>query len=660
MRHICLLLLVLSAACQSESRRLLIVDLTLADPLTLDATAAPWHAAGYRVEYRRFYPHLTRLDLRRYRTLLVLGGREPDGISESLTIGDLAILGEWIRRDGVVVLAYNDGAADRWVMNQWLAHQGAGITIRSSGGAGEPQSIDATPLPHSALDNAGFAPFPAGRNRPLDVRDRSQTLARGSTNALVAASRIAGGAGGGLIVVASRSLLGSGDADPGTRDFLVALARWTRRPAEWASIAAATRPGPLRLASAPQQVRVHPPPLAPPAGAAAEELPEAFTEKRDTAPVVVPAWIARQGMRVLWSRFTLVSLDSLLRFVDVAALNALATTIPVPALVDTVSTRTLWKLTGDRLQVTSLRWFPAVALADIPAPDRSADEVDRHGQLTAIPCGLDSLYWRGAGSAGGARGGSGGTAGGGVGLRVVLRSMIRLNGVRPDVIAGVALDLDTVMTRYAISGFCDADYRVGLAGLGLERADVERLTALPPTSRYDTLLERGWLSQYYQTLEDAVAERAVVLRGELRRVHADLRFAIHANDVPTDWFSIGLLRGLSSRDTPVLLWLQERRGHPGQELLREYRGRGVYAIAALRLSPERFALAPPSGGGRATASPGGGGGAAAAVAAELAPLRYAVFTDHAGFWLDRTATDSLGRMLRRFAKEALPGAPIAR
>ena len=108
-KWLCLLWLGLSAACQTESRRLLVVDFTLADPLTLEATAAPWHAAGYRVEYRRFYPHLTRQDLTRYRTVLVLGGREPESPSDALSIGDLAILSEWVHRDGVVVLGYTDG-----------------------------------------------------------------------------------------------------------------------------------------------------------------------------------------------------------------------------------------------------------------------------------------------------------------------------------------------------------------------------------------------------------------------------------------------------------------------------------------------------------------------------------------------------------------------
>jgi hypothetical protein len=598
-RSLCLFLLWLVAACQTEARRLLVVDLTLADPLTLEATAAPWHAAGYRVEYRRYYPHLTRQDLARYRTVLVLGGREPESLSDALTIGDLALLAEWVHRDGVVVLGYSEdaGALDRWVMNQWLAAQGAGIAI--GGGAGGAQLLDATPLPHSALDNAGFAAFPAGHNYPLQIRDKSQTLARGGGTAVVAASRVQDG----LIVVASRSLLSSADADPLARDFLVALARLTRRPAEWAGIGAGTHPAPLRLAGGPQQVAVHAPPRAPPVGAAAVVLPQPLSTNRED-PVVAPSWINRQGMRVLWSRFMLPSLDSLLAFVDVAALNALATKIPEQAILDTVSTRNLWKITADRLQATSIRWFPAVALFAIPS--QGADEVDRHGRLTPIACGLDSLYWRGA-------------------LRPSYRTMARLGGARPEVLAGVALDLDSAMTYYGGTGFCDADYRVGLAALGLDRAELERLAELPPVVRYDTLLERGWLRGYFEGLEAAVAERAITLRAELRRLHPDLRFAFHASEVPADWFTLGLLRGFSSPDAPVLLWLRERKG---RALLRRYRERGVYALAALGLEPDRATFVP----------------------SEWPRLRFAAFSEHAGFWLDGAATDSLGRVIRRFTK----------
>ena len=595
-----LLLLALIAGCQSEARRLLLVDLTLADPLTLDATAAPWHAAGYHVEYRRFYPHLTRSDLGRYRTLLLLGGREPGGRSDALTIGDLAILTEWIHRDGVVVLGYTDGEEDRRVMNQWLAAQGAGVVIGEDPRALE---ISATPLPHSALDNAGFAPFPAGRNRPLAVRDRSQTLARAPNAAVVAASR----ARDGLIVVASRNLLAAADTNAATRAFLVALARWTRRPAEWASVGAATHATPLQLDEAPQRVTEHPPMLAPPAGAEAIALPEPVNPKGEAGEAIsVPSWVHRQGQRGLWSRFTLWSLDSLLRFVDVAALNALATPIPQAAVTDTISTRNLWKITGERLQATSIRWFPAAALSAISSD--GANEVDRHGELTRIPCGLDSLYWRN-------------------GLRPTYRVLARLGAgaIKAEVITGVALDLDSAMMSFGGSGFCDADYRVGLATLGLDRAEVDRLAALPPAVRYDTLLERGWLSRYVQGLEDAVAERALALRGELRRLRPDLRFAFHARAVPADWFSLGLLRGFSSPDAPVLLWLRE---DTRPALMRRYRARQVFALSAIGLEPARATFAP----------------------AELSRLRFAAFTEHAGFWLDGAATDSLGRVIRRFAK----------
>src|SRR6266566_4048010 len=430
MKRSWLAILMLAAACQPEAHRLLLVDFTLADPLTLETTAAPWHDAGYRVEYRRFYPHLTRADLARYRTVVVLAGREPERTSDALTIGDLAILTEWIRRDGVVVLAYEPdlsatreaGTLDRWIMNRWLAAQGSGITIGD-----DPVDVPAVPLPSSSLDNAGFAPFPAGRNHPLSVRNHSQMLARGTSNALVAASRV----GDGLIVVASRNLLAAAREDPRTRDFLVALARWTRRPAEWATVDAAERPAPLRLANAPKQILVHAPLLAPPAGADAMLLPEPVQPlDREDRPLI-PPWITRQGLRVLWSRYNPQSFESSLDFAETAALNALVTVIPAPALADTMGTRNIWRSTAEELQTTSFRWFPGVALIELPS--EGDDEIDRHGDLTPVPCGLDSLFWRSS-------------------LRPAYRTLARLGGAHPDVLAGVALDLDSAMTPYADAG----------------------------------------------------------------------------------------------------------------------------------------------------------------------------------------------------------------
>src|SRR5205085_413802 len=208
----------------------------------------------------------------------------------------------------------------------------------------------------------------------------------------------------------------------------------------------------------------------------------------------------------------------------------------------------------------------------LPAPG-PADEVNLHGDLVPIPCGLDSAYWRN-------------------GLRPVYRILARLGGPRPapDVIAGMALDLDSAMTLYGGSGFCDSDYRVGLTALGLDREELDRLLTLPPPERYDTLLERGWLGKYFAALENSVAERAIALRAEVRRLKPDLRFAFHASETPTDWFSLGLLRGFSSPDAPVLLWFREA-DNP-RVLLRRFQARGIYALSALRLQLTRTSLAP--------------------------------------------------------------------
>ena len=645
MRSVALLALCV-AACQPQAQRLLLLDLASSDPAILDATAAPWHAAGYTVEYRRFYPHLTRADLARYRALVLLGGREPEASSDALTLGDVVMLTEWAQRGGVVVFGYagdREGFLDRWIMNRWLAAMGTGLVIgdfplEDTVPPAMPQP-QAFPLPQSALDNAGFESFSAGRNHVLLVRRESQVLARSGATAFVrppreapaprpraaviAAARI----GDGLVLVISRHALAGGGTDlrpstlaPATapndarrsRVFLHALARWTRRPAEWASVAPAAGEVPLALTGAPLPVAVHPPPLAPPSGAAVVGLPQTAPAREPRAEV--PSWIGRQGMRVLWTRAPQRGLDSLLAFVDVGALNVLATEVLAPARTDSLGLRNVWKPTATRLQATSLRWFPAIALAEL-RPDGEAvpPELDLRGAPAAVSCALDSLFWRGA-------------------VRPAYRALARLAGNRGgggDLVAGVALDLDVADGGYAFASFCDATYHEGVRALGADSAETERLAALPAAMRYDELLERGLLGRYEEALERLVAQRSTTLRAELKRLNPDLRFAFRAAQVPSDWFSLGLLRGFSAPDAPVLLWTREPRV---REVLEHYRARGIFALSAVGLTPERVA------------------------SSDWPQLRRLAFVEHDGFWVPwieaprSLRTDSLGRLIRRLAR----------
>src|SRR6266568_1012476 len=104
-------------------------------------------------------------------------------------------------------------------------------------------------------------------------------------------------------------------------------------------------------------------------------------------------------MRVVWTRAlgSQRALDSLLTFVDVGALNALATEVSAPARADSLGLRNAWRATATRLQATSLRWFPAIALAELrPEGAAATHEVDARGDTAAVWCGLDSLFWRAA------------------------------------------------------------------------------------------------------------------------------------------------------------------------------------------------------------------------------------------------------------------------
>src|SRR5207302_1946918 len=140
--------------------------------------------------------------------------------------------------------------------------------------------------------------FPLDRNNVLATRDASQLLAVTSRHAFVRAPRTpaprpgAGVAaatriGDGLVVVISRHALGALgpqfrpttapaqqlDALERTGEFLHALARWTRRPAEWAHVPPAACGVPLALGQAPAPIELVPPAMTPPRGVDTMALP---------------------------------------------------------------------------------------------------------------------------------------------------------------------------------------------------------------------------------------------------------------------------------------------------------------------------------------------------------------------------------------------------
>jgi hypothetical protein len=642
----------------------LVLDLALSDPAVLAGTAGPWDAAGYAVEYRRFYPHLTRSDLARYHVLLFLLGRGPEIPSDALTAGDLGVLDEWVRGGGVAVLGYSgdgEGSLDRWTANRWLASQGAGIAI------GDLALQDSTArglFPRaqpwaSALQvgddplGAVYDPFPLDRNHVLSVSRTAQVLAvaQGVTPpraAIAAASRL----GDGLVVVISRHALGAlapqnrpttmpllqHAAFEGTHDFLAALARWTRRPAEWAHVPPGEHRVPLALTGAPDAVDFQAAPDSAPAGVIAVRLAQPIGRQGVGEPPI-PSWIRQVGMRALWTPLlnteqgheavrSVASLDSLVGSLDAAGLNLLAGDAHPETVGDSLhhhwadrdAVRRAWSEVARQLQPTSVAWIPAFDFANYrPTGAWTDSSRGSRGEAVGMPCALDSLLWDG-------------------GVIPAYTALARLASQTRQLVPALALDLSGPRqggwSGYSMGQeFCNTAWRQVLTRIGRRGS----LDSVPVSERYRTLREAGLLPAYFGGLEDLVAERAQALRERALRESSGLYFAFRLTQAPADWFTLGLCRGFSLADRPLLFFTPEMET---RELLAAFRARGLNAVHAVEIP---LALVRP---------------------ATLAGLKRAAFSENDGFWLStgegasqrarngggRWRNDSVAVLLRRLGR----------
>ena len=628
-------LAVVLGGCQPETRRVLVLDLGLTEPSALIGTAAPWIAAGYDVDYRRFYPHPTRADAAAYRVLLLLTGSAPEGPSDALRPSDLALLAAWVGEGGILVVGYagdGEGSLDRWTLNRWLHALGTDIAIGDSVVRDTSAQPWLTPPPDGPVRGGGLLPFPAGSHHALTA-PAGAVLARAADAPAMAGTRL----GNGLVLVTSRHALAAWESETPTstvpflsgpdlertRTFLKALARWTRRPAEWARVPPTRHGAAIDLSSPPRPLSSASPPDSAPAGAPVEPLAPLPVVERPA----LPAWTRRQGFRVLRDDQPMRPgvgpgarariLDTLVQFMEAGALTALWTRAGATPLADTTRSqqwerdvlRAAWKQMGERLQTTSVRWLPGVDLRDSRLPSDTV-ELDARGDTVSRWAALDPRLWDEA-------------------IRPATRAVARLAGEQQDLVPGLVLDLPS----YGMgAGFAQPTFRVGLAAVPGDSAWKATLASLPPAARFDSLLERGYLAAFYAALEGAVAQRAATLRNDLRRLAPGRSFGLRVDRSAFDWFTAGLIRGLG--DSTAAVWLFTDESRPG--LL------GGAVVAVLRLTPARVPLS--SWGG----------------------LADVVFSQNGGFWLDEVgspgaAQDSLTRLVRRLIPASrLPEPPARR
>jgi hypothetical protein len=310
-------------------------------------------------------------------------------------------------------------------------------------------------------------------------------------------------------------------------------------------------------------------------------------------------------------------LDAILGFLEAGGFGALAVPPPAATLADTGFAS--WEVeyaTGstrhliERLETSSVRWIPVIRPGDLRVPIDSPARGIR-GDSLPLWCALRPQLWIRA-------------------LGPAYRAVARLAGANPELVPAVVLDLSLPGGGYTMGhDYCDATYRAALAAMGLDSARAAALAVAPIEARYDSLLDAGLLQAYYSTLEGLVAARAQALRREARALAPGLLFGLRSAAAPANWFTLGLLQGLSGDGPPVILWTREP---DGRALAARYGQRGISVV-------------------HATALPAGALGVGAS-----ARLRGAVFRDNDGFWLPGEAeppgarTDSVARIIRRLSR----------
>jgi hypothetical protein len=310
------------------------------------------------------------------------------------------------------------------------------------------------------------------------------------------------------------------------------------------------------------------------------------------------------------------ALDSLFELLETGALTALWTRSGVMAVADSArwqpsereAMRNAWKLLTERLQTTSVRWLPTISLDEARLAHDSV-ELDALGDTVAPWAAFDSRLWDEL-------------------LRGAVRALARVAGEQPDIVPAIVLDLGAYG---ATAGFSDATFRTGINAMPGDSASRATLLALPAAARYDSLLETGRLAAFFAALERATAQRAGALRAEARRFSRHVGFALRVPHPPGDWFTAGLLRGLSDSVAPVLVFGDDARSAP---LFAELRADSAMGLPVLRLDP------------------------AFMTTKSWTALGGVAFDHNAGFWLDAAGgqwpspPDSLARLVRQLTVDA--------
>ena len=604
--------------------RMLILDYALSPPVINEGIAHYFLKAGCAVDCRPFYPNLVRDDLARYAIIALLAGRTPAFPGGIMSIGEVPAATEFVRNGGTLILGPNleggEGANERHLFNRLLA--GLDVPIRVCNDRLEDDvNRYAAPL----WDRPFYRPVsehPAAEGIADRLAfDRSTSLAVGKGAAVVlttfdtakpngAVPVIAmAKAGKGLVLVAGRYLLNATgiplriSGEPlvhpewldDTSAFLQRLADYvigiTNGTQEWADATPLppAEVGPVGPADfdldrspvldrLPEGVNVEafdPPGDAPDAyDRALAAHYEGLADRRRYG------WIETEGIRASWG--STVRWRDALTEQDVARVADALKACGVNLFWDIANCQAVggagysdeekaevlrqWEWTASALDGSPVKWYPTLDYRYFR--EEKTRCYGAQGQKLDAPSPMDLAFWR-------------------ENWRNSLLAVAEFSRTHPCV-GGIAIDVELyahppAFNYYMGYGFEDACYFRALDGWsgwvddGLLRdaGDVQ----LP--DRFNWLRAHGLLKDYFSLLAAEVERICRGIREDVWRINPDLLFASYIFTTPCNWFDMGIYRGFSTPERPLILMTFNVRSGRMLATLRRNRVYAYHASVAL-------------------------------------------------------------------------------
>lgn len=598
----------------------LIVDYAMATPEINEGIAFPYVRAGCRVDYRPFYPNLVEADLNRYRLIFLLAGRTPDYPSGMMSAHEKTAVQDFVRNGGTLILAPNleggEGTNERYMYNALLADLGVQIQI------GNEQVTDPE---HQYAATLWERPFyqattnhPVGENAPGQMAfERSVYLTAGAgTDVLLKSFPTAqpegmmpiiamAPAGNGLVVVAGRYILNavgiplriSGEplVHPekleDTAAYLERLARYivdlTRDKS--CRIPAAISHEPVVLCDLPDDYVMDCTPMQ-------RNLPEGETITNYKLPVyhddidgydrklaghyaAIPderryGWIRNEGVRACWgstvdwadmikTKEDIERVADTLKAMDVNLFWGIAACQAVggPGYSEEEKKKVLeqWTWTAEALDGSPVKWYPTLDYRYFR--EEKTRCLGAQGQKLEAPSPTDTSFWF-------------------ENWRNSMLAMAEFSLDHP-CIGGLCMDVELyghppAYNYYMGYGFEDECFYTALDRWqgSLDAALLKDFHELPIDERFNRLKMYGLLEAYFTTLSDEVARICRRIRDDIRKINPDLLIASYIFTTPCNWFDLGLYRGFSTPEEPVILMTFNVRSGRMMEHLRR---REIYA-----------------------------------------------------------------------------------